>query len=303
MGYGGGAYGGGFGVGAYNRPPGAFGEESLTARMEQSTQRTFQTLEQIVQAFSGLAQMLESTFFATHSSFMAMVGVAEQFGNMREYLGSVFSLVSLYKGLRGLLYRLAGKQVPVDPASLSAEGFIKETGPLSQNARPKSSSRPFWVFMMLVIGLPWLMSKLINRMNQKRLEEAAERAKLSGQDPVPGGPIHPSQLDFAKALYEFSPSSPAELTLAKGQIIAILEKLEGGWWRGRTQTGEIGYFPANRVEIIDKSGSKSAIPLNPSLTSTVVSPSDASQSQLPSKSSIAANSTPPPSKTDTPTAK
>ena len=50
-------------------------EENITfaQQMEQSTQSTFQVLDQIVQAFGGFSQMLESTFFATHSSFMAMV--------------------------------------------------------------------------------------------------------------------------------------------------------------------------------------------------------------------------------------
>lgn len=33
--------------------------------------------------------MLESTFMATHSSFFAMIGVAEQFGALRNYLGQV----------------------------------------------------------------------------------------------------------------------------------------------------------------------------------------------------------------------
>ncbi len=54
-GYGGG-YGTGYGTGysggyGYNRPGMGMGPEdaSLTARLEQSTQRTFQTLEQIVQ--------------------------------------------------------------------------------------------------------------------------------------------------------------------------------------------------------------------------------------------------------------
>ena len=41
--------------------------------MESSTQATFQLLESIVGAFGGFAQMLESTFMATHSSFYAMI--------------------------------------------------------------------------------------------------------------------------------------------------------------------------------------------------------------------------------------
>jgi peroxin-13 len=43
--------------------------ESLTQRFSMSTQATFQMLEGIVAAFGGFAQMLESTYMATHSSF------------------------------------------------------------------------------------------------------------------------------------------------------------------------------------------------------------------------------------------
>ena len=69
-------YGGPFGPGMGPPVP---GEPSLSQTLEQSTQRTFQTLQQLVQAFGGFAQMLESTFFATHSSFMAMVKFTKKF--------------------------------------------------------------------------------------------------------------------------------------------------------------------------------------------------------------------------------
>jgi peroxin-13 len=42
---------------------------SLTNTFSQSTQATFQIIESIVGAFQGVAQMLESTYMATHSSF------------------------------------------------------------------------------------------------------------------------------------------------------------------------------------------------------------------------------------------
>lgn len=42
---------------------------SLTNSFSQSTQATFQMIESIVGAFGGFAQMLESTYMATHSSF------------------------------------------------------------------------------------------------------------------------------------------------------------------------------------------------------------------------------------------
>lgn len=79
-GYGGGMYGGGYG-GMYGGGMGGMGgmyggmpgdpnnPESLTNRFSMNTQATFQMLEGIVGAFGGFAQMLESTYMATHSSF------------------------------------------------------------------------------------------------------------------------------------------------------------------------------------------------------------------------------------------
>ncbi|KAL8940247.1 MAG: hypothetical protein Q9216_002901 [Gyalolechia sp. 2 TL-2023] len=64
----GGMYGGGMGQ------PGMMGMDpndpnSLTNSFNQNTQATFQMIESIVGAFGGFAQMLESTYMATHSSF------------------------------------------------------------------------------------------------------------------------------------------------------------------------------------------------------------------------------------------
>ena len=103
MGAGYGAYGGYGGMGGYGGygmggmgmgmmgpngvPLGPGGNPSLTQTLEATTQHTFALLHSIVQTFSGVAQMLESTFMATHSSFFAMVGVIDQFGQLRNALG------------------------------------------------------------------------------------------------------------------------------------------------------------------------------------------------------------------------
>jgi len=65
--YGGGGYGGGMYGGMGGMGPNQ--EQSLTQTFSQSTQATFQIIESIVGAFGGFAQMLESTYMATHSSF------------------------------------------------------------------------------------------------------------------------------------------------------------------------------------------------------------------------------------------
>lgn len=64
--YGGGMYGGGGMPGMMGNPN---DPNSLTSSFNQSTATTFQMLESIVSAFGGFAQMLESTYMATHSSF------------------------------------------------------------------------------------------------------------------------------------------------------------------------------------------------------------------------------------------
>ena len=82
-GYGGSMYGGGigggmggmYGGGMYGQPGGMMGQgdpndpNSLTNSFSQNTQATFQVIESLVGAFGGVAQMLESTYMATHSSF------------------------------------------------------------------------------------------------------------------------------------------------------------------------------------------------------------------------------------------
>lgn len=70
-GYGSGMLGGGYG--GYGGMPGMQGDpndpNSLTNRFGSSTQATFQMLEAIVGTFGGLAQMMESTYMTTASSF------------------------------------------------------------------------------------------------------------------------------------------------------------------------------------------------------------------------------------------
>lgn len=65
--YGGGMYGG-MPMGTDPNNP-----DTLTNRFNNSTQATFQLLEGMVSAFGGFAQMLESTYMATHSSFFGKI--------------------------------------------------------------------------------------------------------------------------------------------------------------------------------------------------------------------------------------
>ena len=65
----GGMYGGMGMPGDPNNP------HSLTQSFSQNTAATFQLIENIVGAFGGFAQMLQSTYMATHSSFFGRFAI------------------------------------------------------------------------------------------------------------------------------------------------------------------------------------------------------------------------------------
>ncbi|KAG1739878.1 Peroxin 13, N-terminal region-domain-containing protein [Suillus paluster] len=233
---------------------------SLTQTLETTTQHTFSLLHSIVQTFSGVAQMIESTFMATHSSFFAMVGVIEQFSHLRNALGSVLSLFGLLRWMKELI---TGRQ----SSTSSIQGEFREfvngkpvQGPMGPPA-VKPSRKPIIIFLLAIFGVPYAMTKLIKILNERTMQQ--QQAQIG---PGPLGLLDPSTLTFARALYPFTPSSPSELALRENEIVAIMGKLdpstgvevdprlevESEWWKGRTREGREGWFPKKWVEVLER---------------------------------------------------
>ena len=290
MGYGsyGGGYGGmggmGYGAPAYGMGPyGAPGQDpnqSLSARLSLTTQATFQLLQSIVQTFGGFAQMLESTFMATHSSFFAMVGVIDQFAALRDVLGQVLGLFGLLRWIKGVLTGEGFVQNHT-ATEMSAEfqAFVQRPPgapvPPPGTAPPKPSKKPLVFFFLAVFGIPYLMHKLIQRLAERAtppfpVDPAhAQQLLLDPTNPAilpnTNAVVDPTQLKFAHALHQFEATASVELGLKKGEIVAILGMtdpvtgLESEWWRGRTRDGREGWFPRAFVEIIQKKVEDSAV--------------------------------------------
>ncbi len=73
------------------------------------------------------------------------------------------------------------------------------------------------------------------------------------RDPLPPPPYTPTEqlveLFKACALYDFTAENEGELSLAKGDVIRVLSKIDDGWWTGEIEgTSRSGMFPANYVE-------------------------------------------------------
>ncbi|KAF9490316.1 hypothetical protein BDN71DRAFT_1454420 [Pleurotus eryngii] len=275
-GYGG--MGGGYGMPMMGGPQGMAVDPvtgqpiaSITQTLESTTHHTFALLHSIVQTFSGVAQMLESTFMATHSSFFSMVGVIDQFSQLRNALGSVLGLFGLVRWMRDLLTgrRSAGGLrsefrdfVTGRPVPSAAPGS-------SQPNTPRPSKKPLIIFLLAIFGIPLAMTKLIRMLS----ERAAAQGQLTMPNGAPLPPLDPSMLTFARALYPFTASSQAELSLKENEIVAIMGKLdprtgqevdprielrdgdkviEADWWKGRTRDGREGWFPRKWAEVLER---------------------------------------------------
>ena len=264
----GGGMGGMYGGGMYGQQemygPGGPQDQSLTQAYTQSTQATFQMIQSIVGAFGGFAQMLESTFMATHSSFFAMVSVAEQFGNLKQTLGSVLGIFTIMRWMRTAVAKLTGRPPPASSTELTPANFAAFNGVNAPDAPARPSRKPFIFFIVAVFGLPYLMTKLIRAL---AASQEAEQQRQIANNPygaeAAGAPLDPSRLDFCRVVYDYTPATQPgqqlqegiDLAVSKGDLVAVLSKTDpmgqpSEWWRCRARDGRMGYLPSPYLETI-----------------------------------------------------
>ncbi|KAI9776483.1 MAG: Peroxisomal membrane protein PAS20 [Candelina submexicana] len=262
----GGMYGGMGGMGGPGDPN---DPNSLTNSFSQSTQATFQIIESIVGAFGGFAQMLESTYMATHSSFFAMISVAEQFGNLRNTLGSILGIFTLMRWFRALFAKLTGRPPPADALALTPSAFARFEGRTLPSpdgtTTSKPSKKPFIIFLLAVFGLPYLMGKFIRALARSQDEEEKRRLAIGPNgEPLASQQqqLDPSKLEFCRLLYDFPPENGGavegvDLAVKKGDLVAVLSKSDpmgnaSEWWRCRARDGRMGYLPSPYLESIQR---------------------------------------------------
>lgn len=190
-----------------------------------------------------------------------MVSVAEQFGNLRNNLGSMLGIFAILRWCRTLLAKLTGRPPPADATTLTPSAFSSFLGkaPPSPDGSPapRSSRKPLVVFLLMVFGLPYLMGKLISSLARAQEDEAKRQQEGQSQ---PHAQIDPSKLDFCRVLYDYTPQSNAsgiDLAVKKGDLVAVLTKNDpmgnpSEWWRCRARDGNVGYLPGPYLETIQR---------------------------------------------------
>ncbi|CUS22293.1 LAQU0S05e02102g1_1 [Lachancea quebecensis] len=271
--YGGGygsMYGGGYGsmMGGGYGAGGMYGmNNNGTQTLAESTQATFQLIEGLIGAVAGFAQMLEATYMATHNSFFTMVSMAEQISSLKEMVGSFFGIFAAMKMLKRLLYKITNGRAGLAPARSAASSsspLVQEFAKFGDaNAQAKRRRRMSWkpllVFVAAVVGFPLLLRKFIAKLSEIQQRRLGAGAVGAGA----GGALDPRNLEFARAVYDFTPENPqVEATLRKGDLMAVISKQDplgnaSEWWQVRTKKGDMGYVPSNYVELIRRTRSES----------------------------------------------
>ena len=57
---------------------------------------------------------------------------------------------------------------------------------------------------------------------------------------------------FGTVLYDFDTPASDEIALRRGEVITVLERDDGGWWRGENARGDVGLFPFNYVSLLEE---------------------------------------------------
>lgn len=278
-GYGSGMYGGGYGSGMYGSGmySGGYGQNGVNGPgFGSGPQATFQLIESIIGAVGGFAQMLEATYMATHSSFFTMVSLAEQFGNLKNALGSLLGIFAVIKFAKKLLYKVTGRTYN---HGLNAKEFgrfesqqkkLEESLRRTNKAAPRISFKPLLLFLAASVGVPYLLSRAIQRLNEQ--QQMLQQRRLQEQHGMGAGirgAVDPDKLEFAKALYEFNPENPnIEIELKPKELVAILSKLDplgnqSKWWKVRLRTGKVGYVPLNFLAVIERKRPLEKVGLSP----------------------------------------
>jgi peroxin-13 len=182
---------------------------------------------------------------------IAMVRVAEQFGNLKNTLGSILGIFTVLRWARTLLAKVSGRPLPARAGDLTPANFAHFEG---RGPSPTPSKKPFLFFVAAVFGLPYLMSKLIRSLAAKQEEE--ERRRMAGN---PAAQMDPSKLEFCKVMYDFTPeqNNGIELDVKKGDLVAVLSKSDpmgnpSQWWQCRARDARVGYLPGPYLESIVK---------------------------------------------------
>ncbi|XP_047002411.1 probable peroxisomal membrane protein PEX13 isoform X1 [Schistocerca americana] len=273
-GYGGysgyGGYGGGYGYGGYgvgmNRYGGYLQRPELESRFirvaEESTRPAFQSIESLVQAFSSVTFMLESTFGAIHNSFRAVLSVAENMGRLRSVFSQLFSAFTIFRTLQWLykkcLYLLGVLKCDPSQDDIWLQAASRAEEQQEAAAGQSRFSWPVLVLMGIMLSGPYLMWKLLSTLNESVGSGFSLAEWKKSKQPV----------TLAVAEYDFKAANEEELSVCAGDRVLVApmnfqapNAQQSGWVLATVDGQKAGFVPLNYLRITGKMHYNRAVPV------------------------------------------
>lgn len=226
----------------YGMPPDSY--NSFIQLAEERSRPAFESIESVVDIVGSISMMLESTYHAVYSSYHAILGVVDQFSRLKDHLAEVLSFLALLRGLKYLclkilyLLRLKKDNPSVEAAWSKAATSASNHSDFSQFN--KKSPWPFFMFVGLVIGAPWLMFKLLARSVSKKSFDISVWKNKGGYC-------------ICQANYDFNSTRRGELSFCAGESLYIAPKhlqanVPRGWMLACNKNNKIGLIPSNYLK-------------------------------------------------------
>lgn len=246
-------------------------ESRFTQYVEDSTRSTFHTLETILQTFSSITMLLESTYFAITNCFKAILSVAESIGRLRSTIGQLLSTFALIRFLKWL-YRKVTYLFGIQNVHHAEEELWQQSLLQVVQGRERSSWPSFLLLSISVI-IPYLIHKISKNVRQLKVTYIDPKEWTSFKEPVYA----------ATALYDFTATSVDELNFKAGQKIwlapqPLQPKNMPGWWIA-TDNRNVGLIPSNYVTIVAQLKKKSEVKSPQTTTSNTPSTQDTNEFQ------------------------
>ncbi|EGD75241.1 hypothetical protein PTSG_12504 [Salpingoeca rosetta] len=204
-----------FGYGSYRDGP----DGSLFQQMQEGGRGAFETVERLVFAVSSVAAMLESSYDALYSSFMAVVSVADHMDQLKEQLLSVFKSLVRLRFLKRIIAKLMRLFRLTPPAFLLEPDTLPTTNGQSGGRFPW----PLIVFFALVFGSPLVVYSMMRK--QKKDSRRPVRARVA---------------------WDYTAQKNDELTIVKDTIVTVYppKSEPEGWVTAEAEDGSKGYVHA-----------------------------------------------------------
>lgn len=214
----------------------------MVSSANQQIDMTFQSIQSMVQAFSSISMMLESTYMAVHSSFRAVVDVADHFGKLKDNLFGMLSLVSMMNTIKSFYRRILYMFNMVGQDQIWSDSLAKAQSDTNGQAHmmdfaKQQSSWPMLMFLGAAVGAPWMIYKL------QKPQASSSRWMTQEDDHYVG-----------EALFDFQTNQRTEIPLRAGQKVIIapkeLQPRITDWILATTDNKNAGLVPINYVKIV-----------------------------------------------------